>query len=90
MSKTYPRKTPRIRCVLIGDGGVGKSSFLITVATDVFPADYVPIVFDNSVTDVQLLDGREAEVAFWDTGDYLIHLNVFPSIFLIISWSKRV
>ena len=87
MRKTYPRKIPRIRCVVVGDGGVGKSCFLITVATDVFPANHVPIVFDNSVTDVQLLDGREAEVAFWDTGNYYFnfsHLNVFPSVFLII------
>ena len=30
------------RCVVVGDGGVGKTSLLSTFATGVFPEDYVP------------------------------------------------
>ena len=31
-----------LRCVVVGDGGVGKTSLLSTFATGVFPEDYVP------------------------------------------------
>lgn len=58
-----------VKCVVIGDEAIGKSCFLITAARDVFPANYVPIVFDNSVTDIRLRDGREAKIAFLDTGN---------------------
>ena len=59
-----------VKCVVVGDGAVGKSCFLITACTGSFPGQYVPTVFDNYTHHYTLLDGRTAGLSFWDTGEF--------------------
>jgi len=42
---------PTVKCVLVGDGAVGKTSLLVSYAVSECPSDYVPTAFDNYAGD---------------------------------------
>jgi len=56
----------RIKLVVVGDGAVGKTSLLISFATDKFPEEYVPTVFENYTAQMKLND-EPILLHLWDT-----------------------
>lgn len=56
----------QIKCVVIGDGNVGKTCLLIARTQNSFPKVYVPTVFDNHQL-VMEQNGTPMSIDLWDT-----------------------
>ena len=55
-----------IKCVIVGDGTIGKTSMLISYVNNLFSTVYVPTVFDNYTVQV-MCDGYPVTLSLWDT-----------------------
>lgn len=55
-----------LKCVLLGDGAVGKTSLVVSYTTNGYPTKYVPTAFDNFSAIVQV-DGNPVRLQLCDT-----------------------
>ena len=68
-----------IKCVVVGDGAVGKTSLIITYTTDKFPVDYVQNFnhYSQHYTDNVMMDGVPIGLGLYDTlGLYHTSINL--------------
>ena len=56
----------RRKLVIVGDGACGKTCLLFAFTKDEFPDKYIPTVFENYVSDIEV-DSKLVELALWDT-----------------------
>jgi len=83
-----------IKCVVVGDGAVGKTCAIMRFSQNSFPDDYLPTVIENLQCTL-MVDEMPYNLGLWDTAvqeenDHLrplsyLHTDVFLVLFSVVS-----
>ena len=69
-SRSKEKDLPQIKCVLVGDGGVGKTCLLISYALQKFPTEYIPTVYENYEIQINIDQNPDRDVSESQTETY--------------------
>ena len=69
--------TNDVKMMLIGDAGVGKTTFLFTVTIGAFPGEWCPVLFDAGST-MHMIDGYAVSISLWDTAGQADYVRLRP------------
>uniref|UniRef100_A0A7S3PEH3 Uncharacterized protein n=2 Tax=Aplanochytrium stocchinoi TaxID=215587 RepID=A0A7S3PEH3_9STRA len=60
------RSRKYIKCVIVGDGGIGKTSLVSVYTSGKFPVGYIPTIMDSYAAKVKV-KGEDVTLDIWDT-----------------------
>lgn len=86
------KKVPKeLKCVLVGDGGVGKTSLVLSYTTGKIMTSYEPTCFDDYIVNIKTMNGVEkmqvSDTAGQETYDRLRTLSYYDTDVFIVCFS---
>ena len=70
-----------IKCVVVGDGGVGKTCLILSFTQNSFPKDYVPTIFDTHTAKLEV-EHTPINLNLWDTAGQEDYERTRPMAYL--------